>query len=152
MSNNTPGQAQGKYQKVIVAGYGPVGRTVVEELENQSMAVTIIDLNPATIQTQSNLGKTIVHGDITDPAVLKEAGILDADAIILTVPDEESVIRACAVARELAPDIFISARTNHVSKAMLATQAGADQVTVEEIITARAMQEGVIQHFTAAKK
>jgi len=151
MPQNTPHQARRKYQKIIVAGYGPVGRTVVEELENQGMAVTIIDLNPITIKTQSGLGKKILHGDITDPAVLTAAGIHEADALILTVPDEKAVIQACVEARQLAPDIFISARTNHASKAMLATQAGANQVTVQEVVTARAMQEGVIQHFSSGK-
>ena len=151
MTQNTPNHPHRKHQKVIVAGYGPVGRTVVAELENQGMAVTIIDLNPATIKTQSDLGKKILHGDITDPAVLTAAGIHEADAIILTVPDEQAVIDACAQARQLAPEIFISARTNHVSKAMQASQAGADQVTVQEVVTARAMQEGVIKRFSAGK-
>ena len=54
---------------------------------------------------------------------------------------------ACRVARELSPNIYIAARTNFVSKGLLATQAGADHVVIEEVITAQAMKEAIIEHL-----
>jgi len=56
-------------------------------------------------------------------------------------------VEACRVARELNPDIFIAARTNFVSKGMLCTQAGADCVIIEEIVTAKAMQRAITERL-----
>ncbi len=134
-------------RRVTVAGFGPVGRFVTEQLRAAGVEVTIIDLNPATIATQSKLGIKAVLGDVTDPKVLMEAGIEQADALILAVPNEEAAVRACSEARRLAPKLFIAARTNFVSRGLLATKAGADHVTIEELVTAQAMRDAVVRHF-----
>jgi len=132
---------------VIVAGFGPVGRVITEQLRSQGVEVVIIDMNSSTIATQQRQGHSAVLGDVTDPAVLTEADIVHADALILAVPNEDSAVEACAQARRLAPKIFIAARTNFVSRGMLASKAGADHVTVEEIVTAQAMRDAVVGHF-----
>lgn len=134
-------------KRVIVAGFGPVGRCVTEQLRGEGVHITLIDTNPATIATQAKLGLSTVLGDVTDPAVLKAAGIESADALILAVPNEDVVVRACTQARKLSRKVFIAARTNFVSLGLLATKAGADHVTVEEIVTAEAMRNAVVHHF-----
>lgn len=134
---------------VIIAGYGPVGRCVAEQLDKTGIDYTIVDINPKTVETQVRLGKRAVYGDITNPAVLESAGIHRAEALILTIPDEEAALRACYVARRLAPDVLIVARTNYLSKGMLATELGADHVTVEELATAEAMRQIVLEHLGA---
>jgi len=133
--------------RVIVAGFGPVGRFVTEQLRGQGVEVTIIDMNAATIATQKRQGYRAVHGDVTQATILEEADIAHADALILAVPNEDSAVKACGEARKLAPKIFIAARTNFVSRGMLASKAGADHVTVEEIVTAQAMRNAVVEHF-----
>jgi Trk K+ transport system NAD-binding subunit len=133
------------HHRAIVAGYGVVGRMVALELERSGLTVTIIELNLNTIEKQLGLDKKVVYGDVLDPDTLRKAGIDHADVFVLAVPDEEDAVNACRVARELNPDIFIAARTNFVSKGMLCTQAGADCVIVEEIVTAQAMQRAIIE-------
>lgn len=132
---------------MIVAGFGPVGRAVTEMLEGAGLPVTLIERNARTVATQSALGRRAVLGDICDPDVLREAGIEQADAIILTIPNEDATVQSCVVIRSLAPAIFIAVRTNHVSGALRADQAGADHVTVEEIVTAESMQRAVLLKF-----
>lgn len=130
---------------VIVAGYGPVGRAVAEQLERADADVTIVELNTTTIERQQQLRKVCVFGDVSDEDTLRRAGIERADALILTVPDEDRALRACEVARRLNPHIFIAARTNFLSKGLLATRAGADEVIVEEVVTAEAMKQAVLR-------
>ncbi|MFP4223460.1 MAG: NAD-binding protein [Phycisphaeraceae bacterium] len=131
-------------RRVIVAGFGPVGRSVTEQLTAAGVATTIVDLNPHAAAVQHRLRREIVLGDVTDPAVLTDAGIQSAAALILAIPDERAAVRACRVARKLNPDLFIAARTNFVSQGLLASEAGADHVTVEEIVTAEAMKQAVV--------
>ena len=134
-------------RRVIVAGYGPVGRVVAEKLEATGVDVTIVELNLDTIERQRSLDKTVIYGDISDRQVLELAGTRDADALVLTIPDEKMALNACRIARELAPHLYIAARTNFVSEGLLATQAGADCVIVEEVVTAVAMKEAVLRRF-----
>ena len=143
-ANDPSGVAVDHPRRAIIAGYGPVGRFVADRLEKAGFELTLIELNEATVERQRAMGRTAVFGDCTDPAVLEAAGIRDADALILSIPVDDKVIEACGVARKLSADIFISARTNHMSKGMLARHAGANDVVVEEIVTAEAMQKSVV--------
>ncbi len=129
---------------VIVAGYGPVGRVVCDMLENAGFEIHVIDINKRTTEKEHPHKRKFILGDIRDPTVLIKAGIRQATALILGIPDEDQAVVACRVARELSPDIYIAARTNFVSKGLLATQAGADHVVIEEVVTAQAMKEAIM--------
>lgn len=139
-SGSSPDGPKTRRQFVIVAGYGLVGRVVADNLMANGAHVTIVEMNPATVKTQTRLGRHIVFGDVSDPEVLESAGVHEADALILTIPDEERVLRACHVARRENPNIFIVARTSYVSKGMLATNLGANEVVIEELATAESME------------
>lgn len=133
-----PGSPLGLH--AIIAGFGLVGRTVADELRSLGATSTVVDLNPATIATQRRLGREIVFGDVSSEEVLEQAGIHRADLLILTIPDEESVLRACRIARQMKPGIFIIARANYVSQGVVAAGMGADGVVVEEMATALEME------------
>ncbi|MBX3378154.1 MAG: cation:proton antiporter [Phycisphaeraceae bacterium] len=128
----------------IIAGFGPVGRAVADTLEKRGVIVTVIELNPRTVEKQHAMGRSIVYGDAGNPEVLHKAGLDRAEAIVLTMPDEEAVLRACRTIRQIKPDIFIAARLNVLSKALQAMQQGADHTVVEELATAEAMSRQVI--------
>ncbi len=137
-----------RLRHVILAGYGVVGRAVAEKLDTLGINYTIVEFNPNTVKLQSGLGRSIVYGDVTNEAVLESAGAAHADAVILTIPDEEAVLRACQLVRSMNPAAFIAVRTNYLSKGMLATSLGADHVTVEEIATAESMAWEVTKRLT----
>ncbi|MAY74536.1 MAG: hypothetical protein CMJ31_07505 [Phycisphaerae bacterium] len=128
---------------VVIAGYGPVGRACADRLELLGVRVTIIELNTATVRRQLALGRSIIYGDITNAGVLESAGVPDADAVLLTVPDEEAMLRACQLCRRLAPSAFIAARAAVLSRGIVARELGADDVTVAEIATAASMADSV---------
>ena len=137
---------------VVVAGYGPVGRCVAEELSHADVQITIVELNLDTIERQLRLNKHhVVFGDVTDVQTLKNAKVDQADALVLTVPDEEVALKACRLVRELAPDIFIAVRTNYLSKGLQASSLGADEVIVEEIVTAHAMRDAVMRGLSVER-
>ncbi|MBL9031776.1 MAG: cation:proton antiporter [Phycisphaerae bacterium] len=132
-------------QLVIVAGFGPVGRAVVDAIEKRGAIVTVVELNPKTVDKQHRLGRAIVFGDASNAEVLERAGLGAASAVVLTMPDEEAVLRACRTIRLARPDILISARLNVLSRAIQAMQLGADHTVVEELATAEAMAAQVMR-------
>lgn len=136
-------------RRAIIGGYGVVGRAVADRLEKAGVETVLVEMNPTTVQRQSTLGRRILYGDISAPEILEAAGIHEAAALVITVPDQEAAVRACAVARSLEPDLFIAARTSILSQGMLASRAGADHVTIEEVATAETMQKAVVDWLEA---
>jgi CPA2 family monovalent cation:H+ antiporter-2 len=136
---------------VIVAGYGPVGRALVDRLDKIGVTTTIVELNPRTVAKQSLVGRKIVYGDISNPEVLEQAGLARAQAVCLTIPDDDAVMRACAAIREQSASVFIAARTSYLSQGIRARQLGADHVTVEEVAAAYAMEREVVAKLQSRK-
>lgn len=132
---------------IIIAGFGVVGRAVGDQFEIAKVPFTVVELNPGTVRRQTQLGRSIVYGDIANADVLHAAGIERADAVVLTIPDDDAVFKACQTIRSIAPQVFIAARTGYLSSAFRATNLGADHVTVSEVATADAMARQVMQQM-----
>lgn len=132
---------------VIVAGYGPMGRLVAQNLRQAGQRCTIIELNPDTVRAEQRGGKAIVFGDATNAEVLHSAGIERAAALLLTFPDAEAGARACALARRLNPDVYIVARADIVRHVRTLMRAGADYVTADEVAVAEPMIAQVLKQL-----
>jgi Kef-type K+ transport system membrane component KefB len=144
-SSSVPSYAGEEPAKVVIAGFGPVGRAIADRLMVAGVSIVIVELNPSTVERQSRLGKRrIVYGDVTNPEVLESAGVSRAAAVILTIPDEQTTLRACRECRRLNPGAFIAVRTAFLSGMFQATQLGADHVVVEELAAADVMQREVL--------
>lgn len=110
-----PLSAQGPF---VVAGFGEVGRKVVEFLRDAGEPTVVIDRNPGE-------GVDVV-GDALDPAVLREAGIAGARTAILAVGDDSTNLFTTAVVRDMAPELPIIARVARVDHVERFHRAGAD--------------------------
>lgn len=136
-----------EHRHVVVAGFGVVGRMITTEMDRIQVNVTLIETNAKTIDAQRDRRHRVVHGDVRDHDVLRAAEIERADALILTIPNEAMCIEACAAARELHPGLFIAARTNFFSRGLMASVAGADAVVIEEVVTAEAMSQMMVDRL-----
>jgi CPA2 family monovalent cation:H+ antiporter-2 len=117
---------------VIIVGFGLAGRCVADLLDQAGLPYIVVEKNEVTVETQRALGRTVVSGSAADVHTLMQAGLESASILALTIPDEEAVCQATAVARRLRPDIYIIARTNYASQGMRASQLGADEVIKAE--------------------
>lgn len=138
--------------EVIIAGFGLAGRSVADTVDHLGGRCTIVEKNPDTVETQRSLGRRILHGDISDESVLEAAGIGSADALALTVPDEEAVLRAIEVARRLNPEIYIIARTMYASRGIKAIELGADDVIKSEQTVAQQFREKLVRRLDRRSK
>ena len=135
----------GDLGKVIVAGFGLAGRWIADIFDRHKIDYVIVEKNPATVETQRKLGRTVVEGNIADEQTLREAGIDDATILALTVPDEDAVLKATRLARTIKPGIYIVARTLYSSSGMQASQLGADEVVKAEQVVARQFYEKLLR-------
>lgn len=143
---NEPGSKHGQ-RHIIIAGFGVIGRNLAEHFAAAKFQFTVVELNSATVVRQNLLGRPTVFGDIANPDVLNSAGIDTAEAIVLTIPDDEATLRACRAIRNVRPDIFIAARASYLSRAIAAHELGADHVTIEEVVAAQDMAVKVMREL-----
>lgn len=134
---------------VVVAGYGLVGCCIVDNLEKEGYRVTVVEINHETVRRESRAGRSFVFGDIASESIIDCVGIDRAAALVLTIPDDDAVQRACALARRRRGDLEILARTALVSRCRGVHRAGASAVAVDEMACADAMLGMVMSRLKA---
>jgi CPA2 family monovalent cation:H+ antiporter-2 len=135
---------------VIVAGFGPIGRKVAEEVERAGASCTVVELNPKTVESEARRGRSVIFGDVSNPEILEMAGLARAKVLVLTIPDDRAVARASTAARRRAPGVFIAARQVTASKTPAAGDAGPDHLTIDEIAAAKDLLRAVARRLRRA--
>ncbi len=97
------GKTQGKQERVVLVGGGNVGLAVAQALESKAKRVRtkIIEKNRRCAELAAEaLERTIVlNGDGLDAALLAEAGISRADAMLSVTDDDKTNMLACVRAK-----------------------------------------------------
>jgi len=118
--------------RVIVVGYGPVGRTLCRILLSMGARVCVIDLQPSTVERLRRLGRDAVFGDATRREVLHAAGIHESRYLILTLPDQSTRAAILATARAVAPRLVVLTRARYLDEQAALERLGADHISYEE--------------------
>ncbi|EMA41393.1 potassium channel family protein [Halococcus hamelinensis] len=121
---------------VVIAGRGEVGSTVDAAIAADGLASVVVDL-------ADKPGVDIV-GDATEEAVLKTAGLDDALAVVLALPDDTQTVFAALVIRELYPDIEILARAKETESVGKLYRAGADYVLALATVSGRMLASTIL--------
>jgi CPA2 family monovalent cation:H+ antiporter-2 len=135
--------------RAVVVGYGPVGRTLVRLLRENSIEPTIIEMNVDTVRRLRAEGLAAVYGDANHPETLRAAGLPRAGTLFLAasgLTGAEEVVRA---ARELNPAVRVVARAAYLRDRANLKAVGADEVFAGEGEVALALAESVLRTLGA---
>lgn len=127
---------------VVVCGYGTKGRSAIDALresgfDNERLVVVEKD---GVIANQATLsGLTTIEGDATRAAVLQQACISRATAIIVAPASDDAAVLMTLTARQLTQGqpVRIVAAAREAENAPLLKQSGAHQVVVSSATTGR---------------
>jgi trk system potassium uptake protein TrkA len=87
--------------KIIIGGFGRVGKYLAYKLDNEGHSVTVIDKEPSAFNELNPSFKGKTHtGIVFDRNILESAGIRDADAYIAVTNGDNSNIVSARIARE----------------------------------------------------
>lgn len=86
--------------RIIVVGYGRVGSRTARVLDQEGYDVVVVDNNRLKVERARKAGLTVVEGDGTDEAVLREAGIQSADSLGGITGDVETNYEICLLGAE----------------------------------------------------
>lgn len=115
----------------IVVGYGRNGKQAIHELSLHHEPVVVIDSN-VNIQEQNSILKKWVIGDATTDEVLMEAGIQEAKAIIIALPDDADNLYISISAKSINPKIMIISRASSESAERKLKAIGVTHVIMPE--------------------
>ncbi|SFF82872.1 trk system potassium uptake protein TrkA [Halopelagius inordinatus] len=131
------------HKSVIVAGGGRVGFQTAELLADRGHDVTIIERDE---RVASDIGDewmaTVIEGDATNPGIIEQADVRNADAIAALTGETGVNLAVCMAAKELSPDVRTVARierttgetyTRFVDAVVFPERAGA-RLAANEII------------------
>ena len=118
----------------IVAGYGRVGRQVVDEFCKVGVKFVVIEKDPKETEKLLIEGILFVEGDATDDAVLVEAGLSNAATLISTLPQEVHNVYLTLTARHHSSDLNIIARADFEDGEQKLLRAGANHVVVPHVL------------------
>ena len=133
--------------RVVVVGYGPIGRSLTALLRESGLVPTVIDLDHERVAELKRAGVDAVYGDASQRAILERAGAARSHTLVYTASTPpEAVIRT---ARELHPGLVVMARTGYLRDVSAVAAAGASEVIPAEGEVALAIVERVLGRLGA---
>jgi len=121
--------------RVLVVGFGPAGQAVGRMLVGRDEDVIVLDLNLRAIKNAEKMGLIGHIGDATHADVLRHAGVLLADTVVVTIPDPAVTSQIVRLVHATAPDTFIIARARYHRFVEEIRVSGAHELVDEEAIT-----------------
>ncbi|NOX62032.1 MAG: potassium channel protein [Chloroflexi bacterium] len=112
----------------ILCGYGRIGRSVATELSRHNMSFVVVEKDADVVAELWEQGLHVVHGDATEDEALIEAGVKRARYLLAVLDSDTANIVTVLSARELNPNIWISARVVNPDAAHKLHRAGANDV------------------------
>ncbi len=133
---------------IIIAGMGVVGSSLAEQLSNQDHKISAIEIDAVRCKaTSGKLDMFTIPGSAIDPAVLKKAGIANADMIIAVTPVDEINLLVCHFAKQFGVPkrvARVSSRAfNHPGSGISLETLGVTQVVEPE----REVVKSIMQHI-----
>ncbi len=118
--------------EVVVIGFGPAAQIAARPLVDQGVPVVVIDLNVDGVRKARQLGFHGEVGDATQSEVLEHARIRESQAVIITVPHQQSAMTILAHVRRNAPHAHVIVRARHAQHTGELLTAGAHAVAGDE--------------------
>ncbi|MCE2611394.1 potassium channel protein [Flavobacteriaceae bacterium D16] len=118
---------------VIVCGFGRNGMQAAERLRAYKRPFVVIENDEKVIEKFED-EVLFVNGDANEDDVLIEAGVKDAQYLIVTLPDDAANLFVVLSARQLNQNLFIISRASQVTSQKKLTLAGADKVIMPDKI------------------
>jgi monovalent cation:H+ antiporter-2, CPA2 family len=130
--------------KVLVVGYGRVGKLVGDMLGRHGIPWVGAEKDPRLVEQGRRAGEAIFFGDAARADFLMRCGLADAPALVVTMDDPEGVEAIVGVGRELRPDLTIVARARDARHAQRLYELGATDAVPETVEASLQLSEAVL--------
>lgn len=130
--------------KVLVVGYGRVGRLVGDMLHRHDIPWVAAERDPRLVESARHAGESIYFGDASRQEFLKRCGLETASALVVTTDAPDGVEAIVATARAMRPDLTIVARARDARQAARLYELGATDAVPETVEASLQLSEAVL--------
>jgi len=130
--------------KVLIAGYGRVGRLVGEMLRRHGVAWVAVEQDARAVEAARRAGETLFYGDAARSDFLARCGLGEAAALVVTMDDPDGAEAIVAVARDLRPDLTIVARARDARHAQRLYDLGVTDAVPETVEASLQLSEALL--------
>ena len=130
--------------RVLVVGYGRVGRLVGDMLHRHDIAWVAAERDPRLVEGARRAGEAIYFGDASRPEFLRRCGLETAPALVVTMDAPDGVEAIVATARAMRPDLTIVARARDARQAQRLYELGATDAVPETVEASLQLSEAVL--------
>jgi CPA2 family monovalent cation:H+ antiporter-2 len=134
----------GAAPRVLIAGYGRVGRLVGEMLRRHDIAWVAVEQDAKLTEAARRAGETIFYGDAARPDFLARCGLAEAPALVVTMDDPDGAEAIVSVARSMRPDLTIVARARDARHAQRLYDLGATDAVPETVEASLQLSEALL--------
>ncbi|MDE2488802.1 MAG: cation:proton antiporter [Alphaproteobacteria bacterium] len=134
----------GAAPRVLIAGYGRVGRLVGEMLERHAIPWVAAEQNQGLVEAGRRAGRPVFFGDASRAEFLTRAGLNEVSALVITMDDPEGAEAIVAVARGLRPSLTVVARARDARHARRLYELGATDAVPETVEASLQLSEAVL--------
>lgn len=122
--------------RLALLGFHRLASSMLHDIERDHPEILpdllVVDFNVALHDRIRARGARVVYGDFANPATLQHSGVLEADVIVSTIPDDLlkgiTNLELATQLRRLAPKAKIVVNTLRLADVPLMYEAGADYV------------------------
>jgi voltage-gated potassium channel len=132
----------------ILCGFGRVGEEIAREYAERGVPFVIIENNPEAVGRAQQAGHLLIEGDATQDALLVQAGITHARALLAASDSDAGNTFITLTAKALRPDIVVIARVGHPTSEPRVERAGAERVISPYKLAGRRMALSALQPLT----
>jgi voltage-gated potassium channel len=129
----------------ILCGFGRVGEEIAREFTERRIPFVIVDDNPEALERCRRHGYLLVEGDASSDAILLEAGIERARALLVASDSDSGNTYITLAAKALNPHVFVVARVGQPVSEERVRRAGADRIISPYSIGGRRMALSALQ-------
>ena len=122
----------GLRRHAVILGYGRVGRSVARVLDSRGFGWVAIDSDYGVTRDARAAGAHVIYGEAGAPTVLDQAGVAEAHALVVCVPDALASRQAVVYAHDRNPRIEIVARAHSDAEEVDLRRLGAARVVVAD--------------------
>jgi voltage-gated potassium channel Kch len=132
---------------VIIVGHGRFGQQVSQIMQAAGRSVTLIDINPQTIDLSGDFGFKVFYGDGTRVDLLKRAGGEDAQAIFFCIDDRYMTAESLMPVRETFSRTKLFVRAYGREQALLLMQDDGISIMRELFESSIRMSADALKYF-----
>jgi len=115
----------------LICGFGATGHSAAADLISRGVdpsEIVAVDVNADVVAQAADDGFVAIHGDASQQAVLRQAAIDRARAVVIAPNRDDTAVLITLTSRELNPDVHIVAGVKEQENLHLLSQGGADEV------------------------